>query len=107
MPANHFSIQIGQYVQGQANIPTVVGTLQNNVGDHSYVSNIWGGNVIGFLNPKDGFILNGTPISIDQIAAQNPGIANATNLFDSLSSSVKNQLLQLSGGDQSIASQYY
>lgn len=107
VPANHFSIQIGQYVQGQANIPTVVGTLQNNVGDHSYVSNIWGGNVIGFLNPKDGFILNGTPISIDQIAAQNPSITNATNLFDSLSSSVKNQLLQLSGGDQSIASQYY
>ena len=104
VPNNHFSIQIGNYASGQINdIPN------SNILDsgHSYVSNVWGGKIISFLSPTNGFILNGKNISIDEIAKQNPNIVNSQNLFNSLSGDVKNKLLLLCNNDQNLASQYY
>ena len=104
VPSKHFSIQIGNYVSGQINdIPN------SNILDsgHSYVSNVWGGKIISFLSPTNGFILNGQNISIDEIAKQNPNIVNSQNLFNSLSGDVKNKLLSLCNNDQNLASQYY
>lgn len=104
VPSKHFSIQIGNYVSGQINDIPNSNILDNG---HSYVSNVWGGKIISFLSPTNGFILNGKNISIDEIAKQNPNIENSQNLFNSLSGDVKNKLLLLCNNDQNLASQYY
>lgn len=104
VPFSYFKLNIGSLgLLGRHSLTQNVEGLGT-----SYVSGLLGGNIIGFLNPIDGFTINGTNLTIADVIAQtsNYDSVTATNIFRSLSSSVQSDLIKLCNGETN-AIQYY
>ena len=96
LPIDRFKITIGNlnwlYGQGLAPTPTFI---NGDVVGTSYVSSLIGGNVIGYLDPMNGFAINGQQLTIDDVLKQtfNYNETTAKLMFNSLSDSAKNHLI--------------
>lgn len=102
---NYFPIKIGK-----------INWLNYSVGAHielkngtSYVSNLFGGNIIGFFNSNLQLNINGQFVSIQDIINDpnnlNVYIQNGTKLFNSLNIDAKTMLLNWTNSEE-IAKQY-
>lgn len=104
VPTSHFKLFIGSWdLLGRHSLVKNVPNLGT-----SYVSGLIGGNIIGFLNPIDGFSINGTQLTISQVIAQtsNYDTTIANNIFNSLSHNVQINLIGICGSKET-AIQYY
>ena len=102
--ANHFSIFAGSknWISGLG-LPTHTDSLGT-----SYVSQLWGGSVIGYINPIDGIKIDNNVYSIsDLFTKSGHDIENATNLFNTLNQYSRDTLLTLCNGNEKLAAQYY
>lgn len=102
--ANHFSIFAGSknWISGLG-LPTHTDSLGT-----SYVSQLWGGSVIGYINPIDGIKIDNNVYSIsDLFTKSGHDIENATNLFNTLNQYSRDTLLTMCNGNEKLAAQYY
>lgn len=74
----------------------------------SYVSQLWGGNVIGYINPINGINIANTNYTIATLFTKSGhDLANANHLFNTLNQSSKDAILSLCNGNEQLAAQYY
>lgn len=105
LPNGYFPIQIGK----MSWLNYSVGAYTQLNDGVSYVSNLFGGNIIGFFNGSLQLNINNQMVGIQQII-NDPGnfeafTQNATKLFNSLNDEAKNLLIGWTGS-QEAATQY-
>ncbi|MDE7221813.1 MAG: energy-coupling factor transporter transmembrane protein EcfT, partial [Ureaplasma sp.] len=101
---NHFSIYFGSrnWISGLG-LPSHTDSLGT-----SYVSELWGGNVIGYINPMNGISINGVSNTISDIFLKSKyNLENAQSLFNTLNQYSKESLLSLCNNNSDLAAQYY
>lgn len=101
---DHFSIFAGSknWIAGLG-LPSHIDSLGT-----SYVSQLWGGNVIGYINPINGIQIGNTNHSISSIFIESGyDIGNAKHLFNTLNQYSKDSLLTLCNNNDELAAQYY
>lgn len=97
---NYFGIMVGNPLQ---NLDMVNLTHANpGLGTTSIVSNLWGGQVVGFI-PTDSITAQEF---LDPIIIQNHAANSATRLWHQISDSSRQDLLKLFNGDQELAQKY-
>lgn len=110
VPNGYFKISVGNPNLFQFQGLNPVDTLNdgNKIGT-SYVSSLIGGNIIGYLNPIDGFSINGQHLTINDVLQSTPNYSldDATRLFNSLSVNAQQQVLSICNGNLGLAQNYH
>lgn len=97
---NYFGIMVGNPLQNM----NMVDISHFNPGSDttSIVSNLWGGNVVGFI-PTDS--ITAKPF-LEQVVSQNNAFKAADRLYNQISQSARDDLLKLFNNDESLAKNY-
>lgn len=110
VPNGYFKISVGNpnLFQFQGLNPVDTFNNGNKIGT-SYVSSLIGGNIIGYLNPIDGFSINGQHLTINDVLQSTPNYSfnDAKSLFESLSPNAQQQVLSICNNNLGLAQNYH